>query len=70
MLQHFASLRLDEANIFVQSNPPQPWSTTSELLIPALTVYKQMIKETGVFIEESMQEIDAMVCPFLYPTYE
>lgn len=61
ILQDFASLRLDESALGVPSHPRQPWSTTSELLLSVFTVYKQMIKQTENFVEQSLQEIHAMV---------
>jgi hypothetical protein len=63
ILQDFASLRLNGSMLRVPSAPRQPWSPTGELHLSVLTVYKKMIRETSVFIEGSMREINAMVCP-------
>jgi hypothetical protein len=62
MLEDFAFLRLDGSNIGIPSEPRHPWSTTSELLLSVLTVYKQMIKETATFTQEASGEINVMVC--------
>lgn len=62
LLHDFASLRLDESILGTPSDPCHPWSPTSELLLSVFTVYKQMIRGTGIFLQESQREINAMVC--------
>jgi hypothetical protein len=61
LLQRFASLRLDQSILGRDLNGIHPWSPTSEVLLSVVTVYRQMIDDTGVFIQESMQEVNAMV---------
>ena len=61
LLQRFASLRLDQSILGSNLNSLHPWSPTSEVLLSILTVYRRMIDDIGVFIQESMQEINAMV---------
>ena len=63
LLQRFASLRLDQSILGSDMNSLHQWSPTSEVLLSILTVYRQMIEDIGVFIQGSMQAINAMVRP-------
>lgn len=63
LLQSFASLRLDQSMLGSDLSSLHPWSPTSEVLLSILTVYRQMIEDIGLFIQGSMQAINAMVRP-------
>lgn len=61
MLERFSSLRLDDALLSHGFKSSHSWSPISELLLSIITVFKQMIEETGIFLQESMSQINAMV---------
>ena len=63
LLRKFATLRLDPSILGTGLNDVHPWSCTSEALFSILTVYRQIIEDSGVFIRESMQVINTMVRP-------
>lgn len=61
MLERFSSLRLDDALLSHGVETSHSWSPISELLLSIIAVFKQMIEETGIFLQDSMSQINAMV---------
>lgn len=61
MLERFSTLRLDETYLGYGVDSSHSWSPISELLLSIAVIYKQMIEETEVFIQESISQINAMV---------
>lgn len=62
MLERFSSLRLDDALLSYGVESSHSWSPISEFLISIIAVFKQMIEETGIFLQDSTSQINDMVC--------
>lgn len=61
MLERFSNLRLDETFLSLGVESSHPWSPISELLLSITAVYKQMIEESGVFVQGSIEQLQSMV---------